>query len=1267
MAASSKRQGGQRTERPGLQDWILMAPMENEGIKLNGRDILGAGSFGEVYKGFRIRKTGDGQYTQLGAVAVKLEELGMTPSQLTQESKVYKLMNDVQGFPRLHFFGEARGYRLLAIDYLNSSIEEMFERCNRKFSLKTVLMLAYQMVVLIEQLHRRNFIHRDIKPDNFLIGFGKNLGQIHIIDFGLSKRYRSSETGEHIPCIMKSDITGTVRYCSINTHKGYEQSRRDDLEAVGYIIIYLMLGFLPWQGATGQNRLNKQDNIGRIKEKLNPSQLCQQMQTPLEIAKFIEYSRKLKFEEEPNYEYCKNLFKQAIEKEGYGTIDNIYEWNRNYTQDIDNQNHTNSGEDENISHHKAINDEKNSQQSSQGISDYTKSDIASKLTQNISQDSEKERNEEKLKKKNQSRDSKKKLKEIKNDSNNIERDLNDDDLQLDSDSSSSQLSIVSLSALQTQAIEAQNQQSNLTLEPLNRNADKAQQALIVAPDGRNNLRHHYILFIIFCWAKLLGDIIPQPPIIYFLISYQFINTHKGYEQSRRDDLEAVGYIIIYLMLGFLPWQGATGQNRLNKQDNIGRIKEKLNPSQLCQQMQTPLEIAKFIEYSRKLKFEEEPNYEYCKNLFKQAIEKEGYGTIDNIYEWNRNYTQDIDNQNHTNSGEDENISHHKAINDEKNSQQSSQGISDYTKSDIASKLTQNISQDSEKERNEEKLKKKNQSRDSKKKLKEIKNDSNNIERDLNDDDLQLDSDSSSSQLSIVSLSALQTQAIEAQNQQSNLTLEPLNRNADKAQQALIVAPDGRNNLREALLKKKASKLLTPIQGQNSATNQQQNLKQNLQQQTHKGQKEQNQPPMQNQRLNTDREREREKIIDAERERMRNEWLQQLEDNRAKFAAYLVGHPKNKLVRIKLQQIERKIAHEKKKNQQQINSNQQNNNETPQHQNSISAQNTGDISNTGANQIQDDDAHNNQIAQSSTDIIQTIKDQISSDDLQQSDDSGQFDTQPIIDKLEDIKSDSETKPSDNEQNIYIGMNDREIRAEKEREVRRKALMEKIALRELRKKKLDKEKEDREKELKEKEEKEKNETKAKEELERQKSEQLQKNQKPDVKLQDKNKNITEDDEFEIKEFDQLSKLSSLSSLSSNSLITLMDSLDSNAAQHMAIHTRVVRVEVKKEANPQDKGQQESEIFDVELDDDDGLSTYGCLSQASRVGEFKDWLNTNNSQDKDKVKEKMIEKEKEKLKKQEQEIEKELQKGIFKDQQYEIDQNKKQQDKNTSSKPV
>ncbi|KAA6372092.1 MAG: hypothetical protein EZS28_032381, partial [Streblomastix strix] len=197
--------------------------------------------------------------------------------------------------------------------------------------------------------------------------------------------------------------------------------------------------------------------------------------------------------------------------------------------------------------------------------------------------------------------------------------------------------------------------------------------------------------------------------------------------------------------------------------------------------------------------------------------------------------------------------------------------------------------------------------------------------------------------------------------------------------------------------------------------------------------------------------------------------------------------------------------------------------------------------------------------------------------------------------------------------------------------------------------------------------KKETKAKEELERQKSEQLQKNQKPDVKLQDKNKNISEDNEFEIKEFDQLSKLSSLSSLSSNSLITLMDSLDSNAAQHMAIHTRVVRVEVKKEANPQDKGQQESEIFDVELDDDDGLSTYGCLSQASRVGEFKDWLNTSNSQDKDKVKEKMIEKEKEKLKKQEQEIEKELQKGIFKDQQYEMDQNKKQQDKNTSSKPV
>ena len=109
-------------------------------------------------------------------------------------------------------------------------------------------MLADQMITRLEFIHSQNFLHRDMKPDNFLMGTGSKKGQVYLIDFGLSKRYRDAKTGEHIPYRDGKSLTGTARYASVNTHVGVEQSRRDDLEAVGYILIYFLKGVLPWQG-----------------------------------------------------------------------------------------------------------------------------------------------------------------------------------------------------------------------------------------------------------------------------------------------------------------------------------------------------------------------------------------------------------------------------------------------------------------------------------------------------------------------------------------------------------------------------------------------------------------------------------------------------------------------------------------------------------------------------------------------------------------------------------------------------------------------------------------------------------------------------------------------------------------------------------------------------------------------------------------------------------------------------------------------------------
>lgn len=283
---------------------------------------IGNGAFGQVFVGYDTSKDNR-------EVAIKLEKIAAKHPQLRFEAKVYNELRNQPGVPKLIYYGQDGQYNVLVIQRLGHSLDYLFKYCGHRFSLKTVLLLADQMLQRLETLHDSRVIHRDLKPDNFVFGLGKHCNELYLIDFGLSKCYVHPETHVHIPFQTGKSLIGTPRYASVNNHLGIEQSRRDDLESLAYLLLYFLGGRLPWQETERAKSAVKKkggvsfQDIAEWKQQVSASNICPG--APKELVALVQYSQALGFYEKPDYSRLRSMLSALFDALGY-VRDGRFDW-----------------------------------------------------------------------------------------------------------------------------------------------------------------------------------------------------------------------------------------------------------------------------------------------------------------------------------------------------------------------------------------------------------------------------------------------------------------------------------------------------------------------------------------------------------------------------------------------------------------------------------------------------------------------------------------------------------------------------------------------------------------------------------------------------------------------------------------------------------------------------------------------------------------------------------------------------------------------------
>uniref|UniRef100_A0A6V3JB66 Casein kinase I n=1 Tax=Lotharella globosa TaxID=91324 RepID=A0A6V3JB66_9EUKA len=286
--------------------------------KFNYKALLGRGTFGEVYRAVS-EQTGQ-------EVAIK-KELGVpepnrklsTGRSLAREYRVLRFLDGGIGIPRPYYFVSGGDRDAMVYECLGQDLGELLKACGGRFGMKTVLMLADQMLSRLEFLHSNNIVHRDIKPQNFTMGLGKNAQIVYLIDYGLCIFVNPNLPP--VPGIYGSvgvEMVGTARFASINAHAQIRsQTFSDDLESLAYVLIFLRNGKLPWQGTGDKKPFNL---IRMSKERHSLSELCQGF--PREFQEFIKDARADRLR--PPYHAQRKMFRKALGVTG--VLDWQYDW-----------------------------------------------------------------------------------------------------------------------------------------------------------------------------------------------------------------------------------------------------------------------------------------------------------------------------------------------------------------------------------------------------------------------------------------------------------------------------------------------------------------------------------------------------------------------------------------------------------------------------------------------------------------------------------------------------------------------------------------------------------------------------------------------------------------------------------------------------------------------------------------------------------------------------------------------------------------------------